>query len=372
MIRRTLAMLAAVAVVLGAIAGFKVHAVKQEVARLRASAPPPPSVSTIVAATSPWERRVHCVGTFEAVEGVTVSTQIDGAVVAIAFASGQHVRAGDLLVQQDISTDQAQLHGFAAQADLARITLARARTLRASDTNAQADLDAAEAQYRVAAAAVENARAVIAKKTIRAPFAGVLGIRLVNLGQFLPAGGAIASLQRLDPIYVDFTVPQQRTGDVRPGQVVDLEVDAYPGRVFTGRINAVNSVVDDATRNVEVQATVANPGERLLPGMFAAVDLILQGRELLVTLPETAIVYNPYGDAVYVIERPGSGGAPVARQHFVTVGEARGDQVAILRGVSPGDEVVTAGQLKLRNGLPVVIENSVQPPNQAQPEPPDT
>lgn len=375
MAKRAFGMLAALVVVIGGIALVKVRQVRAIEARMAASKPPPASVSTTVARVSVWRRQFHAVGTLVAVQGVTVSNQLDGAVERIAFESGQRVKAGDLLVQQDVSSELAQLHGLLAQEDLAAVTLRRAIALRASGTNAQADLDAAKAQYRAAAAAVENERAVIAKKTIRAPFSGLLGIRQVDLGQFLPAGGSIVSLESLDPIYVDFTLPEQDVAELRVGQAVRMTVDAYPGAVFSGAVSALDSLVDPSTRNLRVRATVPNPGGRLVPGMFAQVDVIQPGEDRYLTLPQTAIVYNPYGDAVYVVERTaGQGGAaaPVARQHFVTLGETRGDQVAVLKGIEPGDEVVTAGQLKLRNGSPVEVNNDVAPPDSASPAPPNT
>jgi membrane fusion protein (multidrug efflux system) len=373
--KRTLAMLAAVILVVGAIGAYKLKTIRALQARAAAAVIPPATVSTTVAPITVWQRQFHSVGSLAAVQGVTVSNQIEGSVVKIAFESGQHVKAGDLLIQQDVSTDTAQLSGLEAQADLALLTLNRARELRAKETNSQADLDNAEAQCREASSAVENERAVIGKKTIRAPFSGLLGLRQVNLGQFLPAGAPIAALQALDPIYVNFSLPQQDVGDLHAGQTVRITVDAYPGAVFEGKINAVNSMIDEATRNIQVQATIRNADERLVPGMFAGVDVILSHEDRLVTLPETAIVYNPYGTAVYIIERTTteSGGQRlVARQHFVTLGETRGDQVAVVKGVKAGDEVVTAGQLKLRNGAPVVVDNSAQPAANPAPNLPNT
>lgn len=368
-------MLAAVILVVGAIGAYKLKTIRALQARAAAAVIPPATVSTTVAPITVWQRQFHSVGSLAAVQGVTVSNQIEGSVVKIAFESGQHVKAGDLLIQQDVSTDTAQLSGLEAQADLALLTLNRARELRAKETNSQADLDNAEAQCREASSAVENERAVIGKKTIRAPFSGLLGLRQVNLGQFLPAGAPIAALQALDPIYVNFSLPQQDVGDLHAGQTVRITVDAYPGAVFEGKINAVNSMIDEATRNIQVQATIRNADERLVPGMFAGVDVILSHEDRLVTLPETAIVYNPYGTAVYIIERTTteSGGQRlVARQHFVTLGETRGDQVAVVKGVKAGDEVVTAGQLKLRNGAPVVVDNSAQPAANPAPNLPNT
>jgi membrane fusion protein (multidrug efflux system) len=372
---RTLVLIAALIVVLGGIWAYKMHSLHALQARMTAMMIPPATVSTAIAPSIVWQRQFHAVGTFAAVQGVTVSNQIEGSVAKIAFESGQHVKAGELLIQQDVSTDQAQSRGLAAQADLTRITLTRAKELRANDTNSQADLDSAEAQFRAASSAVDNERALIGKKTIGAPFSGVLGIRQVNLGQFLPAGGSIVTLQALDPIYVNFTLPQQDVADLHVGQAVRVTVDAYPGAVFEGKVNALNSKIDEATRNIQVQATLANADERLLPGMFAGVDLVLPREDHFVMLPETAIVYNPYGNAVYVIERTKTEAGSqllVARQHFVTLGETRGDQVAVVKGINAGDEIVTAGQLKLHNGSPVIVDNTVQPPVNPAPNPPNT
>ncbi len=372
---RTLILIAAVILVVGGIWAYKIFTLHALQARMATMMIPPATVSTAIAPSTVWQRQFHAVGSLAAVQGVTVSNQIEGAVAKIAFESGRHVKAGDVLVEEDVSTDEAQLAGLVAQADLAKITLARARELRANDTNSQAELDSAEGQFRAAGSAVDNERAVIGKKTIKAPFSGLLGIRQVNLGQFLPAGGPIVTLQALDPIYVNFTLPQQDVADLHVGQAVRVSIDAYPGTVFEGKVNALNSKVDDATRNLQVQATLSNADERLLPGMFAGVDLILPREDHFVTLPETAIVYNPYGNAVYVIERTKTGSGSellVARQHFVTLGETRGDEVAVVKGINAGDEVVTSGQLKLHNGSPVVVNNAVQPPVNPAPNPPNT
>ena len=372
---RTLILIAAVILVVGGIWAYKIFTLHALQARMATMMIPPATVSTAIAPSTVWQRQFHAVGSLAAVQGVTVSNQIEGAVAKIAFESGRHVKAGDVLVEEDVSTDEAQLAGLVAQADLAKITLARARELRANDTNSQAELDSAEGQFRAAGSAVDNERAVIGKKTIKAPFSGLLGIRQVNLGQFLPAGGPIVTLQALDPIYVNFTLPQQDVADLHVGQAVRVSIDAYPGTVFEGKVNALNSKVDDATRNLQVQATLSNADERLLPGMFAGVDLILPREDHFVTLPETAIVYNPYGNAVYVIERTKTGSGSellVARQHFVTLGETRGDEVAVVKGINAGDEVVTSGQLKLHNGSSVVVNNAVQPPVNPAPNPPNT
>lgn len=375
MVKRTLLMLVAVAAVVGGVAMWKHRKVTQEQQKNAAMKIPPQTVATAKAAATVWQRQIHAVGSLSAVQGVTVSAPLEGTVAKISFESGQHVKAGDLLVQLDVSTDEAQLRGLEAQSELSKLTLDRARQLRESNTNSQAEVDTADAQYKQALAAADNERAVIAKKTVRAAFDGRLGLRQVNLGQYLAAGGGIAALQSLDPIYVDFTVPEQEVANLKVGQAVKLKVDAQPGAEFTGQINALNSRVDEATRNIQVQATLRNSDEKLVPGMFASVDVVLPREDKFVTLPQTAIVYNPYGNAVFVVERTkDAAGAEtlVARQHFVELGETRGDQVAILKGIGADDEVVIAGQIKLRNGSAVKVDNSVVPGNNPAPTPPNS
>jgi membrane fusion protein (multidrug efflux system) len=360
-----------VIVVIGAIAGWKIMTIRAVMARMATQKPQPTVVSSMKAAEQIWQRRLHAVGSFTAVQGVTVTNELDGTVVQIAFESGARVKQGDLLVQLDISSEQALLANAVASADLAALNLKRAQDLRTKDSNSQSDLDASEAQARQTAANVDGIRATIAKKTIRAPFTGRLGIREVNLGQFLKGGTTVVPLQALDPIFVNFSMPQQDVIDLKVGQSVQVTIDAYPGTVFDGSINAINSKVDDASRNVQVQATLANADERIKPGMFASVDVVLPAEDRYVTLPLTAITYNPYGDSVYVVEDKGKDaeGHPIltVRQQFVELGAQRGDQVAVLKGVKPGEEIVTAGQLKLRNGSAVEINNTV--PIESNPAP---
>lgn len=369
--KRFLGMVVAVAVVVGGIFWYRQHKDQEALAARAHQQLPPVAVAATTATESVWRRQLHAVGTLDAVEGVTLSNELAGTVAKIAFASGQHVKAGDLLVQLDISTDEALLRGLEAQAKLGRITLDRAQELRRANTNAQADVDSAEAQYEEALANVDNERAVIAKKTIRAPFAGLLGIRQVDLGQYLAAGTPIVTLQALDPIYANFSLPEQEVTQIRPGQEVRLTLDAFPGQTFAGVINAREAKVDEATHNLQIQALVHNADERLVPGMFVRADVVLAHEDRFVTLPGTAIVYNSYGDAVYVIEHAAGAGL-VARQRFVHLGETRGDQVAVLKGVRPGELIVTAGQLKLRNGAPVQINNAVQPSDNPAPNLPNT
>jgi membrane fusion protein (multidrug efflux system) len=375
MLKRWLYMLAAVVAIVAVIALIKFNQIKAGMAMMQKMRPPPISVAAIRATKQPWQREFHAVGSFVAVQGVTVSNELAGTIAKIAFESGDQVKQGDLLVRFNIDPDEAQLRGAEAQAALALINLKRAKDLRAQRTNSQSDLDIARAEYEQAAAVVDNLKATIAKKNITAPFGGRLGIRQVNLGQFLPVGTPIVSLQALDPLYLDFSLPEQDVVGLSVGQKVRIRVDAYPGVIFSGAVSALNSKVDDATRNLEIQATVANADGRLKPGMFGSVDILQPKEDTYLVLPQAAIVYNPYGDAVYIVEQEKDAqGAPalVARQQFVQLGETRGDQVAVLKGVAVGDQVVTAGQLKLRNGAEVQINNSVQPENEAAPTPPNT
>jgi membrane fusion protein (multidrug efflux system) len=334
--------------------------------------PPATVVSSLKAPEETWQRRFHAVGSFAAVEGVTVTNELDGIVSAIPFEAGAAVNKGDLLVQLDISTEQAQLASAQAASDLSQISLKRAQELRAQNTNSQSEYDTAEAQARQTVSSLDIIRAAIGKKTIRAPFSGRLGIRQISLGQFLKAGTSIVSLEALDPLYVNFSLPQQNLVDLKVGQAVQVTVDAYPDTVFEGKINAINSKVDDTNRNVQVQASIANADERIKPGMFAGVDVILPREDRFVTLPQTAITYNPYGNSVYVVEHKDGEADLIVRQQFVELGDRRGDQVAVLKGVKPGDEVVTAGQLKLRNGVPVQINNAVVPDNTPDKKLPNT
>ena len=372
--KRSLGMIGAILLVVGAIAFWKYYTIRTLIAKMSAQKPPPTAVSSIKATEEVWQERRHAVGSLAAVQGVTVSNELAGMVQRIAFESGAQVKQGDLLVQLDVTYDEAQLHGLEAQAALARINVERARDLRRNNVNPQAELDGAEAQSQQARAAVEAQQATIAKKTITAPFSGLLGIRQVNLGQYLAAGAAIVTLQAMDPIYVNFPVPQQVVVDLSPGQRVQVSIDAYPEEVFEGAINAINAKVDDATRNLAVQATLGNANGKLKPGMFGTVDVLLPRQTRLITLPQAAIVYNPYGNAVYVVEKSkeaADAGALIARQRFVQLGETRGDQVAVLKGVQVGDEIVTSGQLKLRNGAAVAINKSILPGNDPAPTPPN-
>jgi membrane fusion protein (multidrug efflux system) len=332
--------------------------------------PPPETVTSVVAKADTWETSMTSVGTLNAVQGVTVGTELVGKVVKIAFEPGTSVKKGDILLRQDTSTEEAQLPGAVAQADLSRINLERSEQLFKKGIIARADLDNAVATAAQAQAQVENIQATIAKKTIRAPFSGQLGIRQVNLGQILREGDPIVTLQSLDPIFVDFTLPQQQFPLLRLGLPVRVTGDAMPGVTIEGRITAVNPLVDVETRNIKVEATIANRTGKLRPGMFVNVAVGLPDRQKVLAIPATAVLYAPYGDSVFVIEaqKDGKGGGTL-RQQFVRLGEKRGDFVAVTSGLKDGETIVSTGVFKLRNGQSVVVDNQLAPAFQQQPRP---
>ncbi|MEC9406813.1 MAG: efflux RND transporter periplasmic adaptor subunit [Pseudomonadota bacterium] len=373
MTKRLIIVLLGLGLVFGGIFGFKAFMNAQMSKYFANMQPPPVTVTTTVAEETVWEPTIPAVGTLRAVNGVMVSAELPGVVENIAFDSGQRVQRGDLLVQLDTSTDRAQLAALQAQLRLAQSDLQRQNELRRRGTNAQADLDAAKASAAQLEAQIESQKATIAKKAIKAPFDGEVGIRRVDIGEYVGAGTGIVSLQQLDPILVDFTLPEQRLGEVDTGQIVRLSVSSAGETAFTGHITAIEPSVDQATRNFAVEARVDNAARRLRPGQFARLEVVLPQVERFVTLPATAITYNPYGDSVYRVEAGEADAegqsSPVATRVFVELGDRRGDQVAVLSGVSPGDEVVTSGQLKLRNGSRLNINNQVQPDNNPNPAP---
>jgi membrane fusion protein, multidrug efflux system len=369
-----LAFLAGIAIVF-ALGGIKFFQVRKAMAEYASFAPPPETVTSLIAEEEAWIPSLKAVGSTAAVQGVTVSTDEPGIVQKIDFESGQAVKQGDLLVQLEVSQEQAQLRSAEAQMRLAGANLLRQQNLLKSRVSSQADYDSAQAQYDQAVAKVEEVNALINKKTIRAPFSGVLGIRAVNLGQYLQSGAQVAPLQSLDPIYVNFWLPQQNLGQIGAGQLVSVQADGLPNVTFDGTINAVDAVVDEATRNVRVQATLSNPNALLRPGMFVNTEVPLASKSNHVVLPATAVQYAPYGDMVYIIEDlKGPDGKTYrgVRQQVVKVGESRGDRVAILSGVNAGEEVVTSGVFKLRPGVHVQVNNSIQPENSEAPKPEDT
>jgi membrane fusion protein (multidrug efflux system) len=328
-----------------------------------------------VAKREKWPATLNVIGTTAAVQGVTVSADLPGTVARIAFDSGRAVKAGEILVELDTRQERAQLAELEAQRDLARINFGRIQQLVNEGVIARTEYDNAVAQQKATEAQVGEIRATIARKTIRAPFSGILGIRQANLWQYLAAGQAIVPLQSLNPIYVNFGVPQQTAAKVQVGRALRVRKEDLPSVAFSGRVTAVDSVVNEATRNVQVQATLPNPGGKLHPGMFVQVEVLLGGGQSVIALPASAINYAPYGDSVFVIsdlKDPSGKTYRGVHQQFVKVQGSRGDQVGIISGVNPGDEIVTSGVFKLRNGAAVQVNNKVQPGNNPAPKPEDS
>jgi len=321
-----------------------------------------------------WQPQLSAVGTLRAVRGVDVTTEVAGLVRSLEFKSGDEVKAGQVLVQLNADSDIAQLHSLEAAADLANTVYERDKQQLAAEVISKAQVDTDAADLKSKRAQVAQQAALVEKKTIRAPFAGKLGISTVNPGQYLNAGDKIVTLQTIDPIFIDFNLPQQQLPLMGIGQKVTLTTDAYKGVTFEGRVNAINPKVDTNTRNVQIEATIPNAKRQLLPGMFANVKVASGDEQRYLTLPQTAITYNPYGSTVFVVkasDKKDDKGNEVltAQQVFVTAGPTRGDQVAILKGVEPGAQVVTSGQVKLKNGMPVKINNAVQPSDNPNPAP---
>lgn len=368
--RRMILMLVGMTVFIAALAGVKTLQIKAAIAAYAAYAPPPEAVTTIVATQERWADSVDAIGTVAAVRGVTVAADLPGVVEKITFTSGTAVKAGDLLIQLDTRQEQAQLAAAESQRELSRLNLERIRSMLQQRVVAQAEYDRAAAEAKQAEASVGQIRATIDRKTIRAPFSGVLGIRQVDLGQYLAAGAQIVPLQALDPVYVNFAVPQQEMARIRTGTHVDVATDTGSAKA-AGAVSAIDSVIDPATRNVQIQATVANTGGGLRPGMFVQAKVRFGTGANVVALPASAISYAPYGDSVFVVSqlKGEKGTYRGVVQRFVKLGGTRGDQVAVLSGVEPGDEVVTSGVFKLRTGAPVQINNKVQPSNNPAPRP---
>jgi len=374
MAKRMILMLVVTAVLLTALGFMKFKQVESAV-HAAAFQPPPEAVTSIVAERQQWPATMSVIGTMEAVHGVTVSADLPGVVERISFDSGQSVRAGDVLVELDTRQERAQLASLEAQRDLARVSYDRAQQLVDEGVISRVEYDQATSQRKATEANVAEVRAIIERKTIRAPFSGILGIRKVNLGQYLSAGSAVVPLQSLNPIYVNFGVPQQSAGQVKVGSNLRVASEDLAGHVFPGRVTALDSVVDETTRNLQVQATLSNPEGKLRPGMFVQVDVGVGVSRNVITLPASAISYAPYGDSVFVItdlkDEKGSTYRGV-RQQFVKIDGSRGDQVAVVSGVNPGDEVVTSGVFKLRNGAAVEVNNKVKPGNNPAPKPEDS
>jgi membrane fusion protein (multidrug efflux system) len=375
MAKRMFFMLAVVIVVVAGLGFFKYRQIQTAIAMGSSFQPPPDAVTTVVAKRDTWPSTLDVIGTAAAIQGVTVSADLPGTVYKINFESGQSVHAGDVLVELDTRQERAQLAAAESDRDLAHINYARDQELVKEGVVPRMQFDNSFAQQKSTEAKVGEIKASIDRKTIRAPFSGILGIRQVNLGQYLGAGQAIVSLQALNPIYVNFGVPQQEAPLVRIGSRLQLTSDDVPGVSFSGRVNAMDAVVNEATRNLQVQATLPNPEGRLRPGMFVQVQLGLGSSQSVIPMPASAINYAPYGDSVFVVTElkdPKGKSYRGVRQQFVKVQGSRGDQVGVISGVNPGDEIVSSGVFKLRNGSAVQVNNKVLPPNNPKPKPEDS
>ena len=357
------------------IAGWKAHQISQAIARGKSYKMPPDAVTSLKVSEKSLSPVLEAVGSLTSPQGVTLSADLPGIVTAIAFESGTAATNGQLLVQLDTRQEEAQLRTAKAKLALARQNLDRANDLNQKRVIATSAFDEAKSQYDAAVASLDETQATIDRKTIRAPFSGAIGIRQINVGQYLKSGDPIVQLESLDPIYVNFALPQQNLGNLKVGQSVKIEADGLPGKVFEGSITAINSMVDTSTRNIQIQATIRNPEHLLRSGMFAGVQVALPERENVVMVPSTAIQYAPYGDSVFVIEtmkdEQGKEYLGVHEQG-VTLGKSRGDQIEIRKGLKPGDEIATSGLFKLRQGGAVKVNNSVQPGNNPSPKPEDS
>ena len=359
------------AAIVAVLAGVKALQIGKMIGFARNFQMPPEAVSAAVAGEQHWQETLSAVGSISAVQGVTVAPEVAGTITEIAFESGAMVAPGDLLVRMDTTLEAAQLRAAQAEAELAQLNLARLHQLRESKVVSQSEVDTAEAALKQDQANADQIRAVIEKKTLRAPFAGRLGIRRVNLGESLNAREPVVSLQSLAPVYADFSLPQQTLSQLATGLVVQVVSDAYPGEKFTGTVTALNPELDALTRAVRVQATFANTNQLLRPGMFARMEVVLPGEQRVLAVPATAILSAPFGDSVYVIEFQAGSTNRVARQQFVRTGRALGDFVSILSGLKAGDRVVSSGVFKLRNGSGVVVSEEPAPRPSTSPNPPN-
>lgn len=408
--KRWLVMIGAVLLLILVIGGIKACSVKKMIDGFKAMGEPTSTVSTIRVGFDDWQSTVSAVGTLRAVRGVDLAAEVAGVVESAPLRSGTEVRQGALLIQMTMRADNARLRALQSDAALARSTAMRASKQLKAQAISQAQAEQEAAKLKSAEAALAEQQALINKKAIRAPFAGRLGISTINPGQYLNPGDKLVTLQQLDPIHIDFTVPQGSLARVENGQPVQISTDAFPGQSFAGQITAINPVVDASTRNVRIQATLKNPQDKLLPGMFGNITVTSGVSQRYLTLPVNAVAFNPYGETVFVVVRRGEENAAdpnkpaelmqsealkkadtaknpdavaattaaatnakqlVARQVFIKTGLTRGDQVAVLSGIEEGDEVVTSGQLKLKNGTLVVINNEIQPASDPDPRPVD-
>ena len=369
--RGMIIMLIVVTILFGGIFGWQMFMRAMMAMFMSSGFLPPQTVSTLVVHSETWQPQIEAVGSLTAVNGADLSVEVSGVVQEIDFNSGDDVEAGTVLMRLRADDDLGRLHSQEAAADLAAANYAR--DLRQYEIHAisKGALDASAANLKSAKAQLAEQQAIVNKKSIIAPFAGHLGIRNVNVGQFVTPGTKVVTLQVLDPIYLDFFLPQQDVSKIKTEQKVTARVDAFPGETFEGVVSGIDPKVDPATRNVAVRATLYNPGHKLLPGMYGTADVVAGAPHRYLTVPQTAITFNPYGNTVYVVENKGAKETPqlVARQTFVTTGETRGDQIVVLGGIKEGDTIVSAGQLKLQNGTPLIVNNSIQPTNNPRPTP---
>lgn len=373
--RRMLQMLGTFVLVVAILGFVKYRQISAAIAAGKSNVPPPEAVTTVVAKQVEWANTIDAVGSIAPVQGVTLSADLPGVVAKIAFASGAHVAEGQVLVQLDTRQEQAQLASAQAQLELAKVNLDRSQKLLDQKAIAQSDFDLTSAQFKSAEAAVSQAQASIDRKTIRAPFAGVTGIRQVNLGQYVNSGDPIVPLQAMEAVFMNFSVPQQDMGSITLGSTVDATVEGSKDSAFHGKVTAIDPVVNDATRNVQVQATFPNTRGELKAGMYATVHVTVGESQPIVALPSSAINYAPYGNSVFILEDmkgPNGKSYRGVRQQFVKIGRAQGDQVAILGGVKPGDEVATSGVFKLRPNAAVKVNNTVTPSDSTAPKPEDS
>lgn len=375
MTKRMIIMLVAVGLILGGVFGFlafKQHMIKKYMSSMGA---PAQTVSTTKATLLEWQSELRGVGSIRAVKGVDISSELAGSIEEIRFDSGDNVKQGDLLVKLRADDDIARLRMLEAKAKLAEITYNRDLVQLKVQAVSQATVDADTANLANAKAELDAQQALVDKKHIRAPFSGTLGIRAVDVGQYLEPGAVMVTLQQLDHLYLDFSLPEQAIAQLRTGQKIIARTDSFKDKLFTGKIIAINPKVDPASRNIQVRATLDNPEKLLLPGMYATATIKAGKPQNYVTLPQTTLSYNPYGNTVYLVDSKGKNdkGEPqlIARQSFVKTGQTRGDQIAILSGVKEGEEVVSSGQIKLQNGTPIIINNSIVPSNDENPEPKD-
>ncbi|MBI5593895.1 MAG: efflux RND transporter periplasmic adaptor subunit [Deltaproteobacteria bacterium] len=373
MIKRIVLVIVFLIVLTGILAGIKYLQISRMIAKGEKAEMPPETVTSAGVRSESWGAKLTAVGSLAAVQGVTVSAEVSGKVVHLGFESGGIVQSGAVLLKQDTDSEEAQLRGAEASWALAKLNFERYANLLRLNLVSRLDYDNAEAQYKQTVSQGDYLRSIIGKKTIRAPFSGRLGIRLVNLGQMLREGDQIVSLQSLDPVYVNFLLPQQQLGQIRTGLAIRVTTDALSGQVIEGRITAINAEVDAATRNIQVQGTVANPKKFLFPGMFVNVEVVLPARENVLVIPTPAVLYAAYSDSVFIVEEKTNekDGQPVkiVRQQFITLGEKRGDFVSVVSGLKEGDTVVSTGVFKLRNGQTVTVDNAISPDFKLSPKP---